>query len=210
MSNIIFPLNFHHLRYIKRWWDYINFLHLALVQVELSIRRSMIRFSSSTTLKSLGVVAREARGKPLSSTLRSYSLSSTSFKKFSLSTKSSCFCYSLFTLIVPAFRLFSPSPSVILRASFDSLILHYPLKLYCLYFWLIEFNGSLFWGMNLIILAWPEPQRRIDMRFIYIARKQMTFESEWTKFLVKLFTVWFSNLVFWQSLAASFSSGKNK
>ena len=120
------------------------------------------------------------------------------------------YCYSLFTLIVPAFRLFSPSPTVILRASFDSLILHYPLKLYCLYFWLIEFNGSLFWGMNLIILAWPEPQRRIDMRFIYIARKQMTFESEWTKFLVKLFTVWFSNLVFWQSFAASFSSGKNK
>ena len=151
MSNIIFPLNFHHLRYIKRWWDYIIFLHIALVQVELSIRRSMIRFSSSTTLKSLGVVAREARGKPLSSTLRSYSLSSTSFKKFSLSTKSSCFCYSLFTLIVPAFRLFSPSPSVILRASFDSLILHYPLKLYCLYFWFIEFNGSLFWGLNLII-----------------------------------------------------------
>ena len=88
-------------------------------------------------------------GKPLSSTLRSYSLSLPSFKKFSLSTKSSCFCYSLFTLIVPAFRLFSPSPTVILRASFDSLILHYPLKLYCLYFWFIEFNGSLFWGLEL-------------------------------------------------------------
>ena len=137
----------------------------------------MIRISSSTTLKFLGVVDREARGKPLSSTLRSYSLSLTSFKKFSLSTKSSCFCYSLFTLIVPAFRLFSPSPTVILRASIVSLILHYPLKLYCLYFWLIEFNGSLFWGLNLIILALPEP------RTVYCTKWTATKESWYAVYL---------------------------
>ena len=87
-----------------------------------------------------------------------YSLSLTSFKIFHSQPNRFFFCYSLFTLIVPTFRLFSPSPTVILRASLDSLILHYPLKLYCLYFWLIEFNGSLFWGMNLIILALPEPR----------------------------------------------------
>ena len=51
---------------------------------------------------------------------------------------------------------------------FDSSL---PLKLYCLYFWFTEFNGSLFWGLNLIILALPEP------RTVYCTKWTATKES---------------------------------